>query len=259
MSGQQGLSVYINTLNEEKNLPRCLDSLGDIPDEIIVVDSFSSDGTEEICKKRGVRFIQNSFAGHIEQHNFSMNQTRYDYVLSLDADEELSPELRDWLVKEKQDFKFDGYIFNRLSRIGDKWIRHSGFYPDKQFRLWNKQKGRPRGVNPHNEVVMEKGARVSRISKNIIHHAFEDIDSFVHQGVRYAKIAAVHRHKDGRKTSFLEVIIAPPVRFFVDYILKKGILDGKAGFIICGIRAYHKYLKCMYQYNLGKKVLSTKD
>jgi len=143
---QVKISAVIITFNEEKNIGRCLDSLQKVADEIVVVDSCSNDKTCEICEKYGVRFIQNRFKGHIEQKNFAMQQAEYDWVLSLDADEVLSLELTDSILKVKKDWVIDGYAFNRLTNYCGTWIRHCGWYPDTKLRLWDKRRGRWGGV-----------------------------------------------------------------------------------------------------------------
>ena len=120
------LSAVIITFNEQHNIERCLKSLQGVVDEIIVVDSFSTDKTEEICKNFNVKWVQNPFEGHIEQKNFALNLAANDHVLSLDADEALNDELRDSILKIKENFSCDGYYFNRLTHYVDKWIYNCG-------------------------------------------------------------------------------------------------------------------------------------
>ena len=118
------LTAVIITLNEEKNIGRCLESVKDIADEIVVVDSFSTDNTEKICKQYGIRFLQHSFVGHIEQKNWAITQAKYPHILSLDADELLSDRLKRSIREVKENCEFDGYYFNRLTNYCGKWIRH---------------------------------------------------------------------------------------------------------------------------------------
>jgi glycosyltransferase involved in cell wall biosynthesis len=142
------LSVVIITFNEEKNIERCLRSVADIAEEILVVDSFSVDRTEEICRKYGVKFVNHSFEGHIEQKNWALEQTRFNHVLSLDADEVVSEALKRSIQYIRENWKDDGYSFNRLTNYCGQWINHCGWYPDKKLRLFDKTKGRWGGVNP---------------------------------------------------------------------------------------------------------------
>ena len=133
--------VIIITLNEERNIGRCLESVNDIADEIVVVDSYSTDDTEKICKLYGVKFIQHRFDGHIEQKNWAINQAKYPHILSLDADEVLSPRLKASIKAVKENWEFDGYYFNRMTNYCGKWIRHSSWYPSRKLRLWDSRKG----------------------------------------------------------------------------------------------------------------------
>src|SRR5688572_22507686 len=139
------LSVVIITFNEENNIARCIDSVNGIADEVVVVDSFSTDKTEEIAKGKGARFIQHTFKGHIEQKNYAKEQAQYDYVLSLDADEALSEELKNSIKQAKTDFAVHGYTMNRLNFYEDKPIKTCGWYPDKKLRLWDRKEGEWRG------------------------------------------------------------------------------------------------------------------
>ncbi|MTI29248.1 glycosyltransferase family 2 protein, partial [Cytophagales bacterium RKSG123] len=149
------ISAVIITYNEEKNIQRCLESLKGVVDEIVVVDSLSTDNTKKICEKFDVHFIENPFEGHIEQKNYAMGCARNDYVLSLDADEALSPKLKESILKVKENWTADFYSFNRLNNYCGQWIRHSGWYPDKKIRLWDRRKGKWGGKNPHDNVVMK--------------------------------------------------------------------------------------------------------
>src|SRR3954466_10005620 len=136
------LSAVIITLNEERNLSRCLQSLQGIADELVVVDSFSSDKTEEISKSFSAKFIQHKFEGHIEQKNYALAQTSFDFVLSLDADEALSDELKSSIKSIKENWQHDAYEMNRLTNYCGQWIKHSSWYPDKKVRLFKKTAGK---------------------------------------------------------------------------------------------------------------------
>ena len=132
------LSCAIITLNEERNVARCIESLAGIADEIVVIDSGSTDATEAICRSYGVKFIQHDFEGYVEQKNFAVSQCAFEYILSLDADELLSEELKESISEIKNNWDKDGYSFNRLTNYCGKWIRHCGWYPDRKLRLFKK-------------------------------------------------------------------------------------------------------------------------
>src|ERR1044072_6613958 len=147
MSHPVQLSVVIITFNEERNIGRCLDAVREIADDVVVVDSFSTDKTELICREKGARFVQHRFDGHIEQKNWVVTQAKFTHILSLDEDEAPDEELKNEILKAKADWKFDGYEMNRLTNYCGKWIRHCGWHPDTKFRFWDSRKGEWGGIN----------------------------------------------------------------------------------------------------------------
>ena len=135
------LSAVIITFNEERNIGRCIDSLQGIADDIVVVDSFSSDKTKEICLSKNVRFVEHAFDGHIEQKNWAITQAKHPHILSLDADEALDEVLKKSILEVKQNFTQDAYQMNRITNYCGQWIKHCGWYPDTKLRLWDSSKG----------------------------------------------------------------------------------------------------------------------
>jgi glycosyltransferase involved in cell wall biosynthesis len=239
------ISAVIITFNEEKNIERCLLSLQDVADEIFVVDSFSTDKTEEICTKYHVRFIKNSFEGHIQQKNFAMEQSTYKYVLSLDADEALDEELKKSILSAKSNLdNYSAYSFNRLTNYCGQWIKHCGWYPDKKIRLWDKTKGKWGGLNPHDSVIMnvEKN-QIHHLKGDLLHYSYYTIDEHRVQSIKFARISAQADFERGKKTNLLLVYIKPIIKFLGDYFFRLGFLDGKNGYVICKISAHAKYLK----------------
>lgn len=237
------LSAVIITYNEERNIERCLKSLQGIADEIIVVDSFSTDNTERICVKYGVNFIKNPFEGHIQQKNFAANQAKYDYALSLDADETLSDKLKEEISKVKENPTFDGYIFNRLTNYCGKWIKHSGWYPDKKLRLWNRHKGKWGGVNPHDKYEMDSDANIGFLKGDLLHYSYYSITDHIVQVNKFTDIAAKELYAKNKRTSLFMTIVKSKWKFLRDYIFKAGFLDGYYGFIIAVISAHATFLK----------------
>jgi len=244
MANPVKISAVIITYNEENNINRCLESLKAVADEIVVVDSYSTDNTEEICRRLGVHFMQHRFDGHIEQKNYAVGCAAYDHVLSLDADEELSEELMQSIQAVKKNWRFDGYRFNRLSKYCGKWIRHSGWYPDTKLRLWDKTKGRWGGVNPHDRVEMDATSRVSHLAGDLYHFSYHSIRDHIEQINRFSEIAARAAHARGRQANlWLDIVLNPLLTFFKKYFLKLGVLDGYQGFMIAIHTAYGKFLK----------------
>jgi glycosyltransferase involved in cell wall biosynthesis len=238
------LSAVIITYNEEKNIGRCLESVRAVADEIVVVDSYSTDQTEEICRRMNVKFLQHHFEGHIEQKNYALSCAAYPHVLSLDADEVLSEKLIQAIQAARQSWQFDGYCFNRLTNYCGKWIRHSGWYPDTKLRLWDTRKGRWGGVNPHDRVMLDAKSRVCHLPGDLYHYSYHTIKDHIDQINRFSEIAARAAHGEGRHASLLsDIVLNPLLTFFKKYFLKLGILDGYAGFLIAIHTAYGKFLK----------------
>jgi glycosyltransferase involved in cell wall biosynthesis len=214
-----------------------------VSDEIIVVDSFSTDKTEEICKHLGVKFFQNKFDGYKEQKNYALQFASNDYVLSLDADEALSEELKESILKEKDTLTFDGYYFNRLNNYCGQWIYHSNWYPDKKLRLFNKNKGAWGGINPHDRFILNKGCASSRLEGDILHWVLGSYEAHMAKANNFSTIAANEYFKLGRSSSIMKILVNSGWRFFKAYILRLGFLDGFNGFVISSFSAYTSFLK----------------
>jgi glycosyltransferase involved in cell wall biosynthesis len=220
------LSAVIITFNEEKNIGRCIDSLTGIADDIVVVDSFSTDKTEAICKSRGVRFVQHAFEGHIQQKNWAITQAKFPHILSLDADEALDDTLKKSILNVKQNWKKDGYYMNRLTNYCGKWIKHCGWYPDKKLRLWDATKGQWTGINPHDKYELHAGdANTAHLKGDILHYSFYTIEQHLKQVDYFTNISSKALFEKGKKANVLHLLINPTVKFFRDYIFKLGFLD----------------------------------
>jgi glycosyltransferase involved in cell wall biosynthesis len=237
------LSVVIITRNEEKNITRCIDSVKDIADEILVVDSFSTDRTEEICRSRGVKFIQHVFEGHIEQKNYAVSLTEYPHVLSLDADEALDDTLKKNIIEVRGDWKQDGYEMNRLTNYCGTWIKHCGWYPDRKLRLFDKSKGKWGGINPHDKFEMQSGGTIGRMKGDILHYSYYTIDDHYKQIEYFTTINAKASFDRGKYAPGWKLFIAPVIKFVKDYIIRLGFLDGQAGWQICRLSAWATYVK----------------
>ena len=254
MENHVNISAVIITLNEQDNIGRCLESVADVADEVVVVDSFSTDATADICIRHGARFIKHPFEGHIEQKNYAMLQATHDYVLSLDADEALSETLKQSILRAKSNWEFDGYSLNRLTNYCGKWIKHCGWYPDLKIRLWDRRKGKWGGVNPHDRVIMSTGAEVCHLPGDLFHYSYPSIRHHVSQINTFSEIAAREAYNRGRKTYVIfDIILNPDLTFLKKYFLSLGVLDGYAGFLISIHTAYGKFLKYTKLRELHKK------
>lgn len=243
MSNSVQISVVIITFNEERNIGRCLDSVMEVADDIVVVDSFSTDRTEEICKEKGVRFVQHAFEGHIEQKNWAITQAKYQRVLSLDADEALDDRLRMEIRDIKSNWTHDGYTMNRLTNYCGKWIRHCGWYPDRKLRLWDSSKGVWTGVNPHDRYEMQQGATIAHLAGDLLHYSFYTIDQHIKQINYFTDLSSNAYYKKGKRSDILSIAIRPRITFLKMFIFKLGFLDGYYGWVICRNSAHATFLK----------------
>ncbi len=243
------LSAVIITYNEEKNIERCLESLQTVADEIVVIDSLSTDKTKQICQSFNVQFIEQKFLGYIEQKNFAIAQTKYDFILSLDADEALSNTLKESILQQKQNgFEYNAYSMNRCTNFCGKWIKHGTWYPDKKIRLINKQKGKWGGVNPHDKLEMQSGSSVQHLKGDLLHYSYYALEEVITQNNKFTTIQAQAMLQQGKKASWVKLFINPLVAFINGYIFKLGFLDGADGFFIASSVAYQtmvKYAKLM--------------
>ncbi|OWY25143.1 glycosyltransferase family 2 protein [Sphingobacteriales bacterium UPWRP_1] len=238
------ISAVIITFNEAKNIARCLNSLAGIADDIVVVDSFSTDDTPQICRSfANVRFIQHAFEGHIEQKNYANTQALYPHILSLDADEALSEPLRQSILEAKNNWQYDGYYMNRLNNYCGAWIRHGTWYPDRKLRLWNSQKGNWGGTNPHDRFIMDKTAKTGRLTGNLLHYTVHSIQQHIGQINKFSSIRAAGMFTKGIKPNFYRLYCKPVIGFVWSYFFRLGFLDGYFGFVISLNSAYSVFLR----------------
>lgn len=248
------ITAAIISFNEERNIERCITSLLDCVDEILVVDSFSTDKTEEICQKYNVRFIQNPFQGHIEQKNVALELATHDWVLSLDADEALTPALRESILNTKNETDFGGYKLNRLTNYCGKWVHYCGWYPDTKIRLVNKQHAKWQGVNPHDRLDVLNNAKIGQLKGDLLHYSYYTKEDHFKQIHYFGNIAANELIKKGKTASLLKIAVKTSAQFFKSFVLKRGFLDGKTGFLISIRSAYATYIK----YSLVRKLAAEK-
>ena len=237
------LSVVIITFNEEENIGKCIDSVHEVADEVVVVDSFSTDRTIEIATAKGARIIQHKFEGHIQQKNFAKEQATHNWVLSIDADETLSEELKQSIAEAKQSFDVDGYAMNRLNFYCGKPIKTCGWYPDKKLRLWDRTRGVWTGINPHDKFELIEGAVIKNLSGDILHNTYPTHQSFLGQREKFATISAQHLKSKNVFVLLLKLIFSPPFKFIRTYFLLLGFIEGATGLIICFHLSREVFLK----------------
>lgn len=237
------ISVVVITFNEEKNIGRCLASVGEVADDLVVVDSYSTDRTREICLEHGARFIQHTFHSHIDQKNWAITQARNPHILSLDADEALSEPLKKAVLEVKKDWRYDGYCFNRLTNYCGKWIRHTTWYPSRKLRLWDARKGSWGGINPHDKFILDRGSRSKHLRGDILHYSYYTVEGHLQQIEKFSTIHAASRFAMGVRASRTKIILHTAWRFFNDYFLRLGFLDGRSGFTVSRLGAREVYMK----------------
>ena len=236
------ISAVIITYNEEKNIGRCIDSLIGLVDEVVVLDSFSTDNTRKICEEKRVRFHQRAFEGHIQQKNHAVTHATYDYVLSLDADEYLSAELKRSIEHVKTASTHQAYSMNRLSSLRGRWIYVTDWYPDRKIRLWHKQAASWGGYNPHDKVVVKPGTKVKHLEGNILHVAYDSVDELFRKAYLYASLFAKgNQHKVGSST--FKILYKTFFSFFRNYFLKLGFAYGFDGLAISMSIATYTFAK----------------
>jgi glycosyltransferase involved in cell wall biosynthesis len=237
------ISLAIISLNEGANIERCIRSVP-FASDVVVVDSGSVDGTQELAAKLGARVVQENWRGYREQKKFATELCRHDWVLSLDADEALSPEAAkdvQHLLESSEIENADGYEFPRLSWNLGRWIRFGGWYPDRQLRLYHRGRAEWRGGgHVHERVVAE---RVVRLRHPILHWPFATHSEQVATNNRYSSLGAQELFDRGVRFSLPKLILKPISKFLETYLIKRGFLDGLPGFIISVGAAYSVFLK----------------
>jgi glycosyltransferase involved in cell wall biosynthesis len=252
------ISAVIITYNEEEYIGKCLSSLEGVADEIIVVDSFSTDATEEICRKYNVKFIKHAFEGYRDQKNYALQFASYKNIISLDADEALSDTLRNSILAVREKWDYDGYLINRRNYYCGKWIKFSEWYPDRQLRLFFTDHGSWGELNLHEKFLLSNGASIGRLKGDILHWPYNSRKDHIEKMDRYARLGAEEYHKAGRKANFLTPYIHLTWGFFRSYIIKGGVLDGRDGFIICSMYARSAFKKYSLLRKLNRNTPSKK-
>lgn len=236
------VSACVIAGNEEANIEDCVRSVA-FCDEVVVVDSHSKDRTRELAAALGARVIEHDWEGHIAQKNFAVSQAKNDWVLCLDADERVTPELKAAVEKVlATEPACAGYEVNRRNIYLGRWIKHGGWYPDAKVRIFDRRKGRWGGVNPHDHVQVEGpvaslGADLEHLSyRDVSHHVTKSIDFF-------STISAREKLARGQSGVTVQLVLGPPWKFFKMFFLRAGFLDGWRGFIVASLGAFFVFLK----------------
>jgi glycosyltransferase involved in cell wall biosynthesis len=235
------LTVTLITRNESANIAAALESVR-WADEIIVVDAESTDDTADIARRYTNRVIVRAWPGYVAQKNFAAAEASHDWILSLDADERVTPALADEIRGALAGSRpAAGFRIPRVTFHFGRWIRSTDWYPDYQLRLYDRRRGQWAGRYVH-ESVKVAGA-VGRLRGEIQHYAFRDIAHHLQTMDRYTTLAARQMFEDGRRAGWIDILVTPRLTFFRNYILRGGFRDGMAGLVISAMNGYYVGLK----------------
>ena len=240
------ITAVIITQDEERNIGRCLKSLEGVVDEVVVVDSGSTDGTEALCRAAGARFVSHAWEGYSGQKNYANSLATHPWILSIDADEALSPELRDSLqalrgVDTAPETVFD---MNRLNNYCGHWIHHCGWYPDRKTRLFHHDAFEWDGV-VHEELRCRGVHECTplQLKGDLLHYTYYDVADHAARQIKYATLAAEKAFAQGRRARRSDLWLKPAWTFLRNYLFRFGFLDGHAGYLVCRMSAFYTFLK----------------
>ncbi len=237
------ISATIVTLNEERNIARAVASVKLCVDEIVVVDSGSSDRTREIAANLGARVVREEWRGYAEQKNFAAACAAHDWILSIDADEELTPGLAAEIqaLRATGDRSEAGWTMPRRAHYLGRWIQHSGWYPDRKIRLYHRGRGGWKGVRVHESV--EVAGAVGELRNDLLHFTCDSLNQHLLTIDRYTSLAAQAIAESGKPAPFRRLVIDPPWTFVRSYFIQRGFLDGMHGFVIASMAGFYTFLK----------------
>ncbi|MEW6359769.1 MAG: glycosyltransferase family 2 protein [Planctomycetota bacterium] len=242
MAGLSDVSVSVITHNEERNIRDCLESVR-WAGEIVIVDSFSDDRTLEIAREYTDKVFQRKWTGINDQRNFALQKCTRDWALCIDADERVTPALREEIerVLQADDEQCDGYLIPRLNYYFGRWMKHGGWYPNHRLRLFRREKGRFGDNDPHDLVLLDGPTR--KLRGDLLHHSFEGFDDQMERTNRYSEERARLMARRGVRLVVPRMILSPIANFIKVYLLQLGVLDGFQGFIAAVLSSFHAFLK----------------
>jgi glycosyltransferase involved in cell wall biosynthesis len=245
VSTRKGLSVVIITFNESRNIRRCITSVLGIADEVLVLDSFSTDDTCDVARELGARVEQHAFDGHIQQKNRAWSMATNEWVLSIDADEAPDDALAAAIAEAVtlDDHAKDGYSMNRLTNYCGHWVRYSGWYPDTKMRLFRKGKGAWTGVNPHDRFELHDMKRAGHLAGDLLHYSYYTREDHLKQIEYFSDIAARELHARNKRVGWPLIIAKVVAQYLKNLVFKAGFLDGATGFTIARLSAYATWRK----------------
>jgi glycosyltransferase involved in cell wall biosynthesis len=246
------ISAVVITYNEEKRLADALESVGGIASEIIVVDSFSSDDTVKVAKNYTDKVFKRKWTNFSDQKNFANSKASFPWILSLDADERLSPELRpEILLLKEGEPSCSGFSVPRQVYYLGKWIRHSGWYPDRRVRLFRKDKARWEGEYVHEKLVVE--GKIEKLEGSVHHFTYRNISEHLDRINNFSQLGAQKLYSEKKKCRWYHLVFLPFFRFAKSFFLKAGFLDGFPGFAISVLNGYSIFVRYAKLREIWKK------
>ncbi|MEM0895683.1 MAG: glycosyltransferase family 2 protein [Verrucomicrobiota bacterium] len=240
------MSVCIITLNEESPLARCLKSIEGMASQIVVVDSGSTDRTKAVAKRFNADWYEEDWRGMRDQKNAALDRCEEEWVLNLDADEELAPELRDEITAFLSGGPVDstgGASFPRKSRFLGRWITHGDWYPDRKLRLFRREAAKFGGDTGHDHVELRKGLSVHEMKSDLLHYSYPTVSSFLEKLNSFSEAHLDQALSKGKKWSLFGNVLRPWWRFFRGYVLRLGFLDGFPGYWIAKATAFSSFVR----------------
>ncbi len=237
------ITAVVATFNVERKIRRCIESLR-WADEILVVDSFSTDRTVEICSQLGCRVLQHPYESYGAQYNWAIQHAKHEWILIFDSDEVCTCELRDEIRREMRDPKCAGYAIRRKSYFLGRWIKYSGWQNDCPTRLFRRDLGR--FIVRHVHSPFQLDGPLGKFKNPLLHYPYDNLDSWMERFHRYAVWSARNARERGDKPSWASISLRPAARFIRAYILKLGFLDGRQGFIIAMFSMFSVFMRYLY-------------
>ncbi len=240
---QLKISATIITFNEAQKIAACIDSVSDLVEEVVVVDSGSTDDTIEIARSKGARVLRHPFEGYVQQKNFAAKQATHSIILSIDADEQISPELSDSIRQVRDTWAADAYMMNRRNNYCGQWIKYSGWYPDRQLRLYDRRQAQWAGGSVHERVQLNDTGKIELLKGDLLHYTIDSREQHLAQIERFSALAAADLYAKGIQASVFRIYVKPIGKFLYNFFVRRGFLDGAAGYQICKNSAWSRHLR----------------
>ncbi|ACL70635.1 glycosyltransferase family 2 protein [Halothermothrix orenii] len=254
---ENSIGALVLTYNEEDNIKDCLESIKWV-DEIVVVDSYSDDDTIDICKEYTDKVYARKFDNFSSQRNFGLGKLKTDWVLVVDADERVTPELKEEIYGALQSGPFLAYQVPRKNYFLGRWIKYCGWYPDYTLRLFKVSEGDYKFSGKVHEDVRVNG-KVGILKNPLVHLTYRDLSSYIKKMDLYSTLWAEEKFKKGKEVGLLYILLRPPVEFIKKYFLKRGFLSGSEGFILSIVSSYYVFLKYAKLWEQNKSLSGAED